>query len=209
MRNLKKFMPLYLLFLSAAIWSFESTSQDDTTSNLPTIVGSSPETYRYLDVTEYISLDTYSGSIPGVELSCEQSRNGKIGFCGGECTDQVGDNKGAQISRTCADFVDRIIPHCVALIGCQANVAFCGVGGHAKRTINSPDGPSDTPSRHSSGDAMDLFGIRCKDGDGNDINLDFNSEGFRQQEARRAQSGNQTQNRYTEFVRCWREKVEA
>ena len=82
-------------------------------------------------------------------------------------------------------------------MGCRSAVRFCGVGGHAKRKKNTPGGGNDSPSRHSTGDALDLFGVKCRKSDGSQMNLELSKQGR-----------NQNPEAYDKFVSCWREKVE-
>ena len=172
-------------------------SGDETTTN-SNRGGSTPEyqqPFKYIAVNKNISLDSYEGKIDGYQLECEQGPDGKIGFCGGKCSADVGDNVGANVSHECAVFIDRYMPECIEAIDCKDSVAFCGTGGHAKRRVRGGRGPS----RHSTGDALDLYGIRCGDQNRNKIDLDFNQS---------AHSNPVTGKRYNAFVECWRSKVE-
>ncbi len=195
-------IPVFLSFLycliSSPLWAVDATRTSGIPVS-PTLPGQ--QAFQFLDIAEHVSLDSFEGSIQGYELQCEQGQNGKIGFCGGDCNStDVSNQRGATLSKDCATFIDFAMPQCLLDIGCEREAAFCGVGGHAKRSIRSPSSPgSGTPSRHSTGDALDLFGLKCKDINGADMSFDFSAEG------RRSNSINQQ--KYDQFVACWRAQV--
>lgn len=189
---------LFLIVFGASVFA----SANDATSAAPGMPKLPlTDAFQYLGIAEHVSLESFEGSIQGYELSCEQNSNNKIGFCGGDCNSDVGSQDGATISKQCAEFVDAFIPKCLIEIGCTDAAAFCGVGGHAKRSINNPNSPKSTkPSRHSTGDALDLFGLRCKGPKGQDVNLDFSTQG--------RNSNPINKQKYDTFVACWRRQVE-
>ena len=182
----------FFLFLVTNLCFAETTV---TNSNREGPPQASQQPFKYIAINKKVSLDSYEGKIDGYQLQCEQGPDGKIGFCGGKCAPDVGDNVGANVSHECAVFIDRYMPECIEAIDCKDSVAFCGTGGHAKRKTRG----SDRPSRHSTGDALDLYGIRCGDQNKNQIDLDFNQS---------AHSNPVTRKRYNAFVECWRSKVE-
>ena len=173
-------------------------ARNDSTRTLPTLTGTQ-KGFDNIQVEEYVSLESFEGSIAGAQLSCEQTANGGIGVCGGSCEEDVGENQGATLSLKCAGFINDYVPKCLEEIGCFNSSAFCGAGGHAKRTINSPKGKSSTPSRHSTGDALDVFGVRCKSRSGKKMDLNFSSA---------AHKDPIQGERYNKFLKCWRDQVD-
>jgi hypothetical protein len=159
--------------------------------------------YKNITVEKVTSLDSFNGNIPGNVLKCEQDADHSIGFCGGDCRKEnfVGNKTGISISQTCASFVDVAMPVCLKAIGCKNSAALCG-DGYAKREGNVPGG-TDTPSRHSSGDAMDLFALRCKDNQGNDVSINFDDKTYKSL----PKDSSNGMNRYDVFRNCWNEAV--
>lgn len=170
----------------------------DSTTPLSTQLRA-PRGFENIHIQKFVNLDSFEGTIAGVELTCEQTPNGKIGFCGGDCTDQVGGNQGANVSQECATFLNSYVSKCLEQIGCASSAAFCGAGGHAKRNINNGQKNS-TPSRHSTGDAIDVFGLRCKGRSGEAIKLDFNTRAYANPPVRK---------KYDQFLSCWRSQIAA
>ncbi len=112
------------------------------------------------------------------------------------------ESRGPTTSLECANYLDQYIRECVEAMGCVSNIQFCGVGGHAKRYKNTGS-ENTSPSRHSSGDSLDLFGIKCQRRSANgrgyeNFAMDFSSHGR-----------NQHTQEYDAFVSCWRDKMES
>lgn len=197
-----KFFLISLLFFSQGLAS-ETTSTGSSSGTQ----GSGE--FKNITVKEFADLDAFpenapGGKIEGVVLECEQGENNSIGFCMGECSENVGNNEGAKISKEFANFIDEYMVECLKQIDCKKSAAFCGVGGHSKRkarnssaanTTTSADGNSQNAtgsnSRHSTGDAMDIGGLRCEG-----ITLDFTAPGR-----------SKNQDKYDKFTKCWSEQV--
>ncbi len=155
--------------------------------------------FENIGTNAFVRLDSYEGApLPGFELQCHDNdpAQRKIAFCEDGCDETpTPESNGPRVSQECANFIDAWIRECVEEMGCHSAVRFCGVGGHAKRKKNTPDGPG-SPSRHSSGDALDLFGIKCRKSDGSQLSMDLSKQG-------RANN----REAYDKFVACWRDKV--
>ncbi len=156
--------------------------------------------FENIGVNENVRLASYESSdISGFELQCYDNdpNSNRIMFCQDGCGENpTPQSDGPRTSQECANFLDAWIRECVEEMGCYNQVRFCGVGGHAKRKKNTPSGPG-SPSRHSSGDALDLFGITCRQRNGSQLAMDLSSQGR-----------NQNTEAYDKFVACWRKKVE-
>ncbi|MCB0378035.1 MAG: hypothetical protein KDD33_06045 [Bdellovibrionales bacterium] len=157
------------------------------------------QSFRYIGVTKHVDLDSFQGNIKGVELECSQDADGKIGFCSNKnCQNGGGkDNKGVHISAEYAEFIENYGYKCVAMMqqkhNCGGRAAFCGIGGHAKRNARK-NGDTGVPSRHSTGDAMDVSGsLMCN---GKKI-VEFTKNGR-----------NNKSQAYDDFKKCWDEQVQ-
>jgi hypothetical protein len=189
-------------------------SQDTTTPR--TMVDTGNRDFESIGASEFLSLtSSWEGNIPGLRLQCNfgETRAGSarfvraqgnqtITFCEDDCSERATPNSsGPTVSLECANYIDAHIRACVEAMGCVSDVQFCGVGGHADRPMNTPEGGSTSPSRHSSGDALDLFGVKCQrrthSGRLENFQLKLSSEG-------RAQH----QEAYDAFLECWREAME-
>lgn len=156
--------------------------------------------FENIEITKFVSLDTYEKQeVQGYQLGCDGTNNGKIGFCARACSemDKVdGTEPGLVVSKPCAEILNDFMPKCLEAIGCVKSASFCGSGGFAKRTVAG----STTPSRHSTGDALDLVGLRCMDADGKDASIQFIQEVYKSDPRQRE--------RYDKFTACWRNQVQ-
>lgn len=209
----------FFIFMSGGFLAFYALAFNDTTRTTPnTPVDTNNRDFENIRATEFVNLDSFEagGSVAGLRLQCNpgETRAGgarfvsasgdpTITFCEDECGERPTPNsQGPTTSIECANYLDQYIRECVEAIGCVSDVQFCGVGGHAKRYKNTGEENS-SPSRHSSGDALDLFGIKCRrrapGGNGyQNFQMDFSSQG-RQQNTKE----------YDDFVACWRTKMES
>lgn len=193
-------MQLFILFVSSHfILSAETTTTD--VSKLPSLEAlRGDDGFKTLSITQYLSLDTYESTVvQGYQLGCDNSRNGKIGYCAqscGEVAKMDGLAPGLVVSQACAELLDQFMPKCLNEIGCTNNASFCGSGGHAKRVVAR----SNTPSRHSSGDALDLFELKCTNESGTDMGIKFDIQTYSSNTVQRA--------RYDKFKACWVRQVD-
>lgn len=171
--------------------------------------------FKDIRVSEFVQLASFEpeGLLSGVRLQCtpgEQrrssffvpARNTNIMFCEDDCDRRpIPGARGPKTSLECANYIDTFIRECVEAMGCIDNVQFCGVGGHAKRYKNTGR-KNKSPSRHSTGDALDLFGVKCtRRGPGGVGRQNFNLELSSKGRARNTKE-------YDAFLACWRDKME-
>ena len=179
------------------------TFANENTSGRTGDNGSQAGGYRNIGVVGHKDLDSFQGTIEGVELECSQNSDGKVGFCANpNCGTENRKGEGSSsphgvfISKEYANFIDKYGYKCVIAIGCKERAAFCGIGGHAKRNAQN-GGDTGVPSRHSTGDAMDVSGsLSCYDNSKKKVTVKFTIEGRKE-----------NTEGYDTFKKCWDEQV--
>ncbi|MCJ8275537.1 MAG: hypothetical protein MJK18_01750 [Bdellovibrionales bacterium] len=157
--------------------------------------------YSRVGVTGFVDLDVFpqnaygNSTIQGVVLECARDQDGRVGFCtNSDCTNSRAPNSGVKISKEYADYIEEWGYKCFQEIvdtpefNCTGGVAMCGASGHAKRNARN-GGNTGVPSRHSTGDAMDVSGsLYC--GDREVARFGVSGRAFNPEA-------------YDKFVKCW------